>query len=450
MALCSGLAVAVAAGCVVSSGDEAASDTQSARVGIVAIPREPQRTSGDPARGYELLVNGGYISVGLPWAGFSRAMSPLEARDALPGRQGKNALVGYAFNVSKNSRGIEVASPNCLVCHATHLNGKLVVGLGRPQHTRATPSGTASDDLQVFEAGNGLSAAEYDDYDRFVTRYFVGLEAGDFILFGAQAAHRDPATLSWAPSSHFDASTGLQGWVDVPAWWRVKKKNALYANGMGRGDFVHHLMNMSIFSVDDNAEAKKVEAMFVDIAAYIMSIEPPKYPGPVDVALSTKGEAVFAANCSTCHGTYGANGSYPNLLVPLDTVGTDPQLATKSWVNDAAIGWWAASFYGQGARFERSAGYMPTPLDGIWATAPFFHNGSVPTLEGVLDSSKRPTTWSTSFGDDAYDLTAIGWKSGPGDVYDTARPGLSNAGHTYGDALDAGDRLAVLEYLKTL
>ena len=35
---------------------------------------------------------------------------------------------------------------------------------------------------------------------------------------------------------------------------------------------------------------------------------------------------------------------------------------------------------------------MP-PLDGVWATAPYLHNGSVPTLEAVLKSSDRPALW---------------------------------------------------------
>jgi hypothetical protein len=35
-------------------------------------------------------------------------------------------------------------------------------------------------------------------------------------------------------------------------------------------------------------------------------------------------------------------------------------------------------------------------------------------------------------------------------IYDTSRPGLSNAGHTYGDGLSDGDRGALLEYLKSL
>jgi len=33
-------------------------------------------------------------------------------------------------------------------------------------------------------------------------------------------------------------------------------------------------------------------------------------------------------------------------------------------------------------------GYQAPPLDGVWATAPYFHNGSVPTIADVLDSNQ--------------------------------------------------------------
>jgi mono/diheme cytochrome c family protein len=414
----------------------------------IAIPPAPQR-SGDPARGYRALVNEGYISLGIPWSGFSAAMTPLQPRDALQGREGKNALVGYSFNVSTNARGVEIASPNCLSCHASHLAGKLVVGLGRPQRTLATPSGIATNPALI---GLGLKTAnEIAEYQQFGARLLISQEAGALVVFGAHAAHRDSATLAWSSTPRFDARTNLAGWVDVPPWWRTKKKNGLYANGMGRGDHVRHMMNMTIFSVENVAEAERLDAMFVDIAAYLRSIEPPKYPGSIDAALAANGERVFAASCARCHGTYGATATYPNLLVPLPAVGTDPELAVRSWVNQDAVDWFAASFYGKDARLERAAGYVAPPLDGLWATAPFFHNGSVPTLDAVLDSSARPASWRTTFDDDAYDLDRIGWRTGgSGDVYDTTQPGHSNRGHTFGDGLSVGDRRALLEYLKTL
>ena len=109
---------------------------------------------------------------------------------------------------------------------------------------------------------------------------------------------------------------------------------------------------------------------------------------------------------------------------------------------------------------------MAPPLDGIWATAPYLHNGSVPTLYEVLNSKSRPKLFTRSFKTDEadYDKVKIGWKvtvlEKPTDpklpaierrkVYDTTQPGRSNVGHTYGDELSEEERGAVVEYLKTL
>ena len=95
-------------------------------------------------------------------------------------------------------------------------------------------------------------------------------------------------------------------------------------------------------------------------------------------------------------------------------------------------------------------------LVAIDTTAPFFHNGSVPTLAGVLDSKSRPATWTSAFGDadfaQAYDLDQVGWRDTPsnGESHDASQPGYSNKGHTYGDALTPDERSSLLEYLKTL
>jgi hypothetical protein len=100
----------------------------------------------------------------------------------------------------------------------------------------------------------------------------------------------------------------------------------------------------------------------------------------------------------------------------------------------------------------------------VWASAPYLHNGSVPTIEALLDSSKRPQYWTRTFSSTDYDAVALGWKFTTLDhgqaaepnatartkIYDTTLVGYGNAGHTFGDDLDAGERTAVLEYLKTL
>jgi hypothetical protein len=107
---------------------------------------------------------------------------------------------------------------------------------------------------------------------------------------------------------------------------------------------------------------------------------------------------------------------------------------------------------------------MPPPLDGIWATGPFLHNGSVPTIALVLNSRARPRYWKrVDFDNTHFDEAALGWPfvevpygqdEAPVEerkfIYDTTKLSQSNLGHRFGDHLTDEQRRAVIEYLKTL
>ena len=226
--------------------------------------------------------------------------------------------------------------------------------------------------------------------------------------------------------------------------------------------------------VDNVAEAERVDRFFVDIQSYIRTVRAPPWPFAIDSALARDGEPIFARHCAGCHGTYDADESretYPNLLIPLDVIGTDPVVANAGVIHAPdLVSWYNQSFYGQVTRFEPVdlasgvVGYTPPPLDGIWATAPFLHNGSVPTLAQLLDSSTRPSVWRRlDYDSTHFDEAAVGWphevlaiaqEDAPADeqrhIYDTAHWSQSMAGHNYGDALSDSERQALLEYLKTL
>jgi hypothetical protein len=155
-------------------------------------------------------------------------------------------------------------------------------------------------------------------------------------------------------------------------------------------------------------------------------------------------------------------------------VGTDSLLYKSNYQSPQFIEWFNQSWFARGdhpATLEPFNGYIAPPLDGIWITAPYLHNGSVPTLEGVLNSKARPDYWSRDFDHPQYDYAGVGWKytrgEGPGtggrgqatgsptgkggtNVYNTTIPGYGNYGHTYGDRLSEQERKAIIEYLKTL
>jgi hypothetical protein len=104
------------------------------------------------------------------------------------------------------------------------------------------------------------------------------------------------------------------------------------------------------------------------------------------------------------------------------------------------------------AMLEALRCYRAAPLAGVWATPPYLHNASVPNLyELLLPPEKR----SKSFylGNPEFDPAKVGYQTAPFDGgyhYDTTRPGYSNRGHTYGTTISEEDRLALVEYLKTL
>lgn len=107
---------------------------------------------------------------------------------------------------------------------------------------------------------------------------------------------------------------------------------------------------------------------------------------------------------------------------------------------------------------EALAAYKARPLNGVWATAPYLHNGSVPNLyELLLPANERSRIFA--LGGWRFDPERVGYATRACDqnfVFDTALKGNSNAGHEYGTgadgkpALSEPARLALLEYLKTL
>ncbi len=96
--------------------------------------------------------------------------------------------------------------------------------------------------------------------------------------------------------------------------------------------------------------------------------------------------------------------------------------------------------------------YRSRPLNGIWATGPFLHNGSVPSLADLLQPpAARPATFYV--GQREIDPVKVGFVNAEGPrtmLYDTSVAGNSNSGHTYGTDLSAEDKDALLEFLKSL
>lgn len=430
------------------------------------IPPSKQR-EGDAAKGYEYLTTGDFLKSGMPYSAFILLYG--KNKTNYLNRTGKNANVGHDYNVITTKDGIDLVIPTCLQCHAQVFNDSLYIGMGNSMmdfsnYTKENNivNSTGLKALQTFQpkaynAAKPIITAYKVVYPKLETQV-RGVNSADR-LAAVLVAHRNPKTLEWSDEPLLKIPDAAVP-TDVPAWWLLKKKNAMFYNGFGRGDFGRFLMLSNILTVKDTAEAAEVYTHFGDVLAYIKSIEAPKYPKPVDAALAKTGEQIFVNNCSKCHGTYGANESYPNLLVPSNIIKTDSLLFKSNYQMQEFIDWFNGSWFAQGgeyaARLVPGNGYVAPPLDGIWATAPYLHNGSVPTLQTLLNSKERPTYWSRTFNNSHYNYELVGWnytaEKGPNGKknYNTTLPGYGNYGHYFGDKLSDTERKALIEYLKTL
>lgn len=214
------------------------------------------------------------------------------------------------------------------------------------------------------------------------------------------------------------------------------------------------------------------------------------YPFDVDVGLAKRGEQLFAENCAQCHQPH--NGKvYDNLGVNLDRSFVVNWIIRKGGINnfsetcsvDTTVSMLGkpvkpcAEFEGVSLKGKEQIimsppkehrGYNARPLSGIWAQAPYLHNGSVPTVYHLLVPDERPDSFYKSRLE--YDQENLGYAWQPaaspsatkGYLFDTTSfPAFSNRGHdsdisegnvTY--KLDWSDdqagAKAIIEYMKTL
>jgi len=204
----------------------------------------------------------------------------------------------------------------------------------------------------------------------------------------------------------------------------------------------------------------------------VHKLQPPKWPadvlGPIDHAKASAGEKIFNDTCRDCH---------QNRLYALTEVGTDPQransfgrpvaggvpfpaavkpildsLKARAFLDDGISPADQAAMDANPVIWRATGQYLARPLTGVWATAPYLHNGSVPTLWDLLHPAQRPAKFIV--GNREYDPAKVGYATGgSGWPFDTAQPGNSNIGHTgdkYGTNLTEDRKAALLEYLKTI
>jgi hypothetical protein len=193
------------------------------------------------------------------------------------------------------------------------------------------------------------------------------------------------------------------------------------------------------------------------------SIDPARVPvAALATGQTAAREVAFCEGCHSRHRDFGPLVYSSSRLLPFDAdrngdsqldpegdrraggIGTDPWLAfdvpRPEWpfsvpvatVTDAsARARVAETGVSTGVGWVRVA-----PLVGLVASAPYLHNGSVPTLRALLDApARRPRS---------FPLGAAGF------VLDTRLPGNSNQGHEFGASLTDAEKNDLVAFLSTL
>ncbi|MFZ1430498.1 MAG: di-heme-cytochrome C peroxidase [Geminicoccaceae bacterium] len=276
---------------------------------------------------------------------------------------------------------------------------------------------------------------------------------------------------------------GPRNWIQSVSTWEVRPPKMTAAQGSAALITSIHFDNIA------------------QIQESLERLRTPKWPeavfGPLDLVKVEEGRALYEANCAQCHTRTRLPPNELGVVFkerPAFDVGTDPT-AYEQFAADAAnrvsglqsmsakiidlrrtqlTGQFgeaiAANYFKMSSRgrpnqfvlatddyrgseepyWPRSgAAYWASPLEGIFASSPYFHNGSVRNLWDVLTPpAQRPKTFQT--GTTEFDVEAVGLRSEGRFLYDTAEPGKSNGGHPFGTDLAQEQKAALIEYLKSL
>ncbi|WP_291981082.1 c-type cytochrome [Luteitalea sp.] len=426
---------------------------------------------------------GAEASSGLPY--WIWKVLPEVCEDALPTRPGSGyERIGFLDDGAGHGRPIgtsfrpgdgDLVGLNCATCHVGTLREtvdaprRVIVGMPANQMDLQGYGRflTACAQSPAFETGRLIDSIrranpEFGFFQRLAYRLFVVRAARNGILERAKenAWFDDRPPFGPGRVDTFNPYKVLLrlpldttvGTVDLPSIWNQRPRQGLWLHWDGNNDRVEERNKSAAIGAGATPASLDLPSMR-RIEHWLLDFPAPAYPeARLDRSRAAAGRSVYASACASCH-DIGAAGI--GQVTPIEEIGTDrgrldsftPALATAMNTIGKGRPW-------QFARFRKTGGYANMPLDGLWLRAPYLHNGSVPDLRALLFPEERPTTFIRAY--DVYDWDRVGFVSQgaaaerEGVRFDTTQRGNANTGHTYGVTLPSSDKLALLEYLKTL
>jgi endo-cleaving rubber dioxygenase len=275
-------------------------------------------------------------------------------------------------------------------------------------------------------------------------------------------------------------TSGSTAGIDTPAWWNmghrpVKFQDGVFPMDAPRVDMVFYTPFLGLFGNLGGPVSEAGQTWMrqhgPEANTWIETLKAPAYPGTINTALAEQGAVLFHTldlwsrtnpapkpaegngSCASCHGAYAPRyvndptflatprlegmASYitPHRIIQSDRVRAD---ANNQAVQVAG----ATNFFGypntrgtpnecgpqnrSDLRGSRELGYLAPPLYGVWASAPYMHNGSVPNVWEVLKPTDRKPLWKRRSKSPRWDQTGrviMGYDTSMA-AYDTAKLGF--------------------------
>lgn len=418
--------------------------------------------------------------------------------------------MGFSMIHTNGTRGF---THSCTACHASNLFGRKIIGLTNrfPRANEYFIKGKTAFNFVNgidFQLLTGATKAEMTLFHRTKQNLrFVEATKPQHIGLDTSLAHvalslslraQDPYAEKNLINSYFPRKEKLREFIadsKPGVWWTVKYKNKWLLDGsvvsgnpiltnilwneIGRGTDLHDLENW--METNTQTIEELTTAVFANQAPKMTDFFGETY---FDLKKAELGRQVFEkAKCMDCHGTYKkawqlgvtqwpeafhtVEVAYPEDTLVKD-VGTDPNrwqgMTSLEQLNNLAIS------QKTGVKVKTQKGYVPPPLEGIWARWPYFHNNSIPNLCALVTPPEfRPTIYYSGEAINPhrdFDFNCNGYPVGsqiPKEWitkehrYDTRRVGMRNTGH-YKMFLDANgnekfsheEKMALIHFLQTL
>lgn len=351
----------------------------------------------------------------------------------------------------------------------------------------------------VYRGWGVLVDKLYPEIKEEVMHGFGGME--DALSFNAVDVYnglKETPVISWFAGIALPSTPGM---TDIMAVWEQDARDPEWNEAKddlinGGGQWNGHIPQLIYKNIaaQQTLGFDNIDIRVSDHSARLLNKLPAAvYPFDVDLALARKGQALFTTNCADCHqrnngkvyqniGTHMGRARIANRLITFGAQGSftkvcGPETVTVDIDGDRRTP--CAEYKGVSMKgkkkfamtsSKRHDGYNALPLIGIWAQAPYLHNGSIPTIYQLLVPAERPAAFIKGRLD--YDKKHLGYSWDPavpsrggskeGYLYKpAAAASIGHAGHdkdikdgskTYklDWTNDKAGAMAIIEYLKTL